>query len=74
MANDGGDLEHIGGSGEKKGRTVGRFVGILLAAIVVVLLLVIGYLALRKGKTVLPSTEQPRKQSLIRLVQPFLNS
>jgi hypothetical protein len=74
MTNDGGKLEDIGGSSEKKGRMVGGFVGILLAAIVVGLLLVIGYLAVRKDKTLPPSTEQPRKQSLIISVPSYFNS
>ena len=74
MAGKPGETERVGVSGDKKARNVGSFVGILLAAIVVLLLVVIAYLALRKGKAVPPATDQttqPAKQSSVAPVVPY---
>lgn len=73
MAGEPGETEQVGGSGDKKARNVGGFVGILLGAIVLVLLLVIGYLALRREKAVPPSTDQtqPVKQSRAEVLVPY---
>jgi hypothetical protein len=74
MVGEPGETERIGASGEKKARNVGKFVGILLAAIVITLLLVIGYIAWRKEKAVPPATDQttqPAKQSSVMITAPF---
>ncbi len=74
MAGEPGETEQVGGSGEKKARNVGGFVGILLGAIVLVLLLVIGYLALRREKavpTTADPTTQPAKQSRAEVLVPY---
>jgi hypothetical protein len=59
MTGDGGKLEQVGGSSEKKVRIVGGFTWWLLIGVLVVLLAVIAVIFLGQGKTVpSPSTTQ----------------
>jgi hypothetical protein len=71
MQKDSGQVERIGESGEKKSRIVGGFVGAVLIGVAVLLILAILYFALRKEKTVPPTTPQPTTQSAVLNISPY---
>jgi hypothetical protein len=67
MAGEKGRLEELGGNSERKGRIVGRFIGILLLALISVLLVVVGFLLIARGRGRFPQrpVNQPHKESRI---------
>jgi hypothetical protein len=65
MAGEGGKLEEVGGNSERKARIVGSFIGVVLLALISVLLVVVGFLLIFKGRLPLRPVEEPHKESRI---------
>jgi hypothetical protein len=63
MAGEGGKLEELGGSSERKAGIVGGFIGILLLVLMILLLVVVGVLLIVKGRSPLHPVNQPHKES-----------
>ena len=57
----------LGGNSELKGRIVGRFIGILLLALISLLLVVVGFLLIAggRGRSPMRPVDQPHKESRI---------
>jgi hypothetical protein len=65
MAGEGGKLEELGGSSERKAGIAGSFIGILLLILMILLLVVIGVVLIVKGRSPLRHVDQPHKESRI---------